>query len=157
MWNIIYFPLALIGYKNSDSTILYAVMDYIRGLLFVGEHYNSWILWYLLSTTYSLIFIAICKKYCFSNKQILGIGTFLWLWAVALTLVSKNMLSLNSEGLNSIVGIFIKFFLSGRIFTGIFYIPLGMTVYKMKKWNWKGSVILIISEIILHLATGGRK
>ena len=61
-WNIIYLPLAMANYIKSGRTISYSIFDYIRKLLLVGEHYNSYILWYLLATIYALLFIIFMLK-----------------------------------------------------------------------------------------------
>lgn len=61
-WNIIYLPLAMANYIKSGRTISYSIFDYIRKLLLVGEHYNSYILCYLLATIYALLFIIFMLK-----------------------------------------------------------------------------------------------
>ena len=42
--------------------------------MFVGEHYNSWPLWYLLSTIYGLALIHYVKKKKLSAKGLLVIS-----------------------------------------------------------------------------------
>lgn len=67
IWSIIYFPLAIWGYILDNHTllgakVLFGIIEYIRGFIFIGEHYNSWVLWYLLSTIYSILLLLIMQK-----------------------------------------------------------------------------------------------
>ena len=39
-----------------------SVLMYIRGFFFWGEQYNSWPLWYLLSTVYALMLILLLLR-----------------------------------------------------------------------------------------------
>ena len=57
VWTIVYLPLAIYRFVSSEIGILRSVVLYIRGFVFIGEQYNSWHLWYLLSTIYALVFI----------------------------------------------------------------------------------------------------
>lgn len=56
-WSLIYLPLDIYFYFEFHKSFFYVVADYLRGLIFVGEHHKSWILWYLLSSIYALILI----------------------------------------------------------------------------------------------------
>ena len=50
VWNIIYIPISIFWYLDSDKSLIFSIAHYIRGFFFIGEHFYSWILWYLLST-----------------------------------------------------------------------------------------------------------
>lgn len=56
-WTIIYSPLEICHFMSSSIPLAKEVLLYIRGFICVGEHYNSWPLWYLLSTLYGLVLI----------------------------------------------------------------------------------------------------
>lgn len=43
-----YLPLAIYGFCINDIPVLKSCFYYVRGFLFIGEQFNSWILWYLL-------------------------------------------------------------------------------------------------------------
>ena len=80
IWSVVYFPLALAYYKLNGFTIKYAILDYIRGFFLVGEHYNSWILWYVLATIYTLILVMILIKLKVNVKIFVAVGiVFLFL------------------------------------------------------------------------------
>lgn len=57
IWNLIYLPLDIYYYFELHKSVIYAIADYLRGLIFVGEHHKSWMLWYLLSSIYALILV----------------------------------------------------------------------------------------------------
>lgn len=59
---MVYCPLAIYYYCNNNESFLFNTADFIRGFLFVGEHYNSYALWYLLSCIYGLLFIYFLIK-----------------------------------------------------------------------------------------------
>jgi peptidoglycan/LPS O-acetylase OafA/YrhL len=58
LWTLIYLPLAVYHLLSSETSPVRATLIYIKGFIFVGEQYNSWPLWYLLSTIYAFAIIA---------------------------------------------------------------------------------------------------
>lgn len=70
IWTVIYFPLAVYHYVSSKISLYGAILLYIRGFLFVGENYNSWPLWYLLSTIYAMIVIIMILKVRGGQKSV---------------------------------------------------------------------------------------
>ena len=49
VWTIIYLPYAVVGFCNENLGFLKSVVVYGRNVIFVGENYLSWPLWYLLA------------------------------------------------------------------------------------------------------------
>lgn len=49
IWNIIYLPITIFGFKENNMSFARYVLDCIRGFLFIGQQFYSWQLWYLLS------------------------------------------------------------------------------------------------------------
>lgn len=127
IWNIIYMPLSVYGYIAVQSSLKQAVFSYLRGLLFLGEHYNSYVLWYLLSMIYALVFIIFMKKFRIRSLWILAIGSFIWGMGCLLTSYVNGMLAVNGI-YDKILSVFSLIFINGRIFTGFFYIPLGIYI-----------------------------
>ena len=77
IWSVVYLPLAVFHYVDEKRGPLKSALAYIRGLVLVGEHYNSWQLWYLLSTVYALLFVMLLLKnkqlkeqFCFCNGRL---------------------------------------------------------------------------------------
>ena len=120
IWTIIYLPLDLYSCYISEDSVIYCIFKYIAGFFLIGEHDNSWILWYLLSTIYTLFFILICNKLKFNIKIIFALGLIIYLL--------RNILLLSID--NTIFLAVKKVLVNGRIFTGLFYIPLGMIITK---------------------------
>lgn len=146
-WSAVYFPLALYYYISSGKSALYALFHYLRGLLFVGEHYNSWMLWYLLSTIYAAVFVLICLKRHFSPNVIFALGVILLFISIsldafvqfegglpALLQLAKNLVVLT-------IG-------NGRILRGSFYIPCGMLLAN-KKSDVRIHVIVFLAGFIM--------
>ena len=70
VWTVIYLPLAVIYYVRNHFSVQSAVKNYIRELFLSGQHYNSWVLWYLLSAIYAIAAL------CFIHMLIKDKGLF---------------------------------------------------------------------------------
>ncbi|MBR4026765.1 MAG: acyltransferase family protein [Lachnospiraceae bacterium] len=129
-WMIIYTPLAIYHFISDNSSIIKAVLMYIRGLLFIGEQYNSWQLWYLLSTIYTIILIIILIKNKYLRWQGIEISII-----ISVIMISLNWL-VEYEGTVPFIVLFRQltyyFINNGRIFTGAIYIPIGMYIAHKK-------------------------
>lgn len=142
IWNIIFLPMAIYEYNKEGYSLVKSVMFYIRGFLLVGEHYYSWPLWYLLSTIYSAIFILVLKKKNIKEKNILIISTVIFILACMMNYLSDNISKL--EGISYNIAFLINLtFSSGRIFTGMFYMSIGM-YFSNHKENLPKSVLIIV-------------
>lgn len=124
IWTIIYTPLAIWHYVTVKIALGKAVMLYIRGFLFIGEHYNSWPLWYLLSTIYSLSLIMIVLKLPNAKRNLL-------IMSIVFSFISIGFSALaNYEGTQLTLVVIRKLIIysvaNGRIFTGFIYMPIGM-------------------------------
>jgi surface polysaccharide O-acyltransferase-like enzyme len=152
IWNIIYLPLAIIGFILDKSTPLMSIYLYLRGLFLVGQQYNSWPLWYLLSTIYSLLFIIFLLKRKQSLKTITIIGAILFLLGIGLTYISdytgQEVMIINV--IKRILSLTIS---SGRIFSGMFYIPMGMMLSKKSLKSSYCWILLLAGYIINVLIT----
>lgn len=140
-WMIIYTPLAV--YHNlicERISFTKFCLIYTRNLLFVGEQYNSWPLWYLLSTIYSLFFIILLIKSRISPKGLLiasmsfSLISFGAIWFSSINIpLSTSLLLLHKVICYSIPNI--------RILGGMIYIPLGMLLAH-NKLNLRVSILL---------------
>ncbi len=91
IWTAVYFPLAAYHFISVDTEPLKAVIGYIRGFVFVGEQYNSWPLWYLPSSIYSLLLILFLVKRKKNIEYILCIGGLGFIASILITyLVGYN-------------------------------------------------------------------
>ncbi len=153
IWSIVYLPLAIWDYIyiSKDTQIIKVVLRYIRDLLFVGQHYNSWILWYLLSTIYTLIFLIFLfkKRIRFSIILIIcgSIGIF---GSTGLTWIVNNSDKLNTylQIVSKLIGYSI---MNGRILKGLFYIPLGIYLYQNRLSLYKAIITFIVGFCFMLL------
>lgn len=149
VWTVIYTPLSIYHFISEGKNPIIATLSYIRGLLLIGEHYNSWPLWYLLSTIYALsVIIFFLKKYkkidvivmiaVFSSVVCVGITAFVEYAGVYVHLleVARKIIKLS--------------IINGRIFSGLVYIPLGM-IFSRKKLSPVINVFMLVGASIVHI------
>lgn len=129
--------------------VLYNIVLYIHGLIFRGEHFNSWILWYLLSSIYVLTMIYFLVKKGKSIRYITAIGVFVFIVGIFMTGIVNTTNNLNYY--ESILQKLIQYtFGNGRLTIGFLYIPLGMLLYDII-FSKKEAFIFIFIGIILTL------
>lgn len=151
-WNIVYLPLAIWHYHISEDSLMRALALYFRGFLLIGEHYNSWMLWYLLSGIYALAFMIICLncKMTLISIALLGAGFIcVGTWLTYLSNYSGSLpiaLSTLKYGIKLTIA-------NGRIFTGFFYIPCGVLL-SSKKAPLVVNLILFISGFVANYCIG---
>jgi len=125
IWSAIYLPLAIYGYYIDGKSVLYAIVHYIRGLVFLGKNYNSWQLWYLLSTIYTLVVILLLLRSGVSKKYLPIISV-----AAAVIVICVDELVSYSGALPGVLQLLQKIVsltvVNGKIFKGLIYIPLGI-------------------------------
>lgn len=145
IWNVLYFPLAIYDYAQSGTGVLKSIALYIRGFFFVGEHFYSWPLWYLLSTIYSMVLIRILLKKRYKEWHILFLSIAVFIMAQIMTYLVNNQANLN--GILYLFARLVRISIGdGRILTGLCYIAIGMFIARYKvNVDWK---ILLLTVII---------
>ena len=73
IWNIIYLPITIFGFKENNMSFARYVLDCIRGFLFIGQQFYSWQLWYLLSVFFVIASICIMAEHKIKDKNIFKI------------------------------------------------------------------------------------
>lgn len=148
IWTLIYFPMAVYHFIDTGVDLAGAVLIYIKGFIFAGEQYNSWPLWYLLSTIYALIFILFLLQIAHqSPERIIYFGVVMFITG---TLISY-LLNFDGELSNTLIflkKIFQDSMINGRIFSGAFYIPVGMMLGKTKINRKLASIVLPVVFIL---------
>lgn len=150
-WSTIYLPLAIYDYWHTGISPLKAVILYIRNFLLGGMHYNSWQLWYLLSTIYGLIFIIGMLK-CGMSKRLRE----LLIITVAFTsLLLSYIVSILAESstpfwLVKFGTVIEKTILNGRILQGLYYIPIGIVLSKSKGMSKKAVFLTICLSMLFR-------
>ena len=132
-WTVVYLPLALYHFKTSGNSPGGAAFLYLRGFLFIGEQYNSWHLWYLLSSIYALLVVYILlftfKKS--STKALLLLSIIASVFSVGLSVLAtcEGNMPFMLQRIRTLVSYTIC---NGRILTGMIYIPIGMILAHRK-------------------------
>lgn len=141
-WSVIYIPLAVHGFRIGGYTFGRALKSYLNNLFFVGEHYNSWQLWYLLSTIWAVFFLWISSRLKCRFKTVIIISFLVSIFCFALTRFMQCL----SDGNITVLEIIVRDIVSstiknGRILTGIVYIPIGIGLAKYTI-SYKNSLIM---------------
>jgi len=125
IWTLVYAPLAIYSFASNNTPVIKAALSYVRGIVLVGENYNSWPLWYLLSTFYSYVVISFILKRKSASCSLITVSIIASFISVGLTELVNYEGSLSSILLatQKLTMVSIK---NGRIFTGLIYIPIGM-------------------------------
>lgn len=144
-WTIIYLPITIYYVVTNNIAFLRDAFFFARGLFFVGEQYYSWPLWYLLAVLYSLIAILLLLKMETKNEHILLIS--LLMYAFGITIDAYQQISLfSNETIQFTYSLIKKAFGSGRLFTGMLYILIGIffATYKIKVNKFISFLIIIL-------------
>lgn len=149
IWTIVYLPLAVFGFTNSGKGLVHSILLYIRGFLFIGEQYNSWHLWYILSTVYAAVYIFVLLKFRFSSNKLFVASIFVFFIHIGIDFLStcNGSSIIIIDLLAKVIKLSIS---SGRILSGLFFIPIGMVLTK-KKPNLIVSSIMLVAGFCLNV------
>lgn len=146
IFTIIYMPLTIYGFINDGNGIVMSIIMFFRGFFFVGENFNSWILWYLLSEIYFMLYINLFNKKIMNFKNVFKFGILLYIIGIILNVFNNisftnHLLLLIQKG--------VKFFIpKGRIFYSFVFIPIGILISKDEALKKKKEIIILIIGII---------
>jgi hypothetical protein len=145
IWSLIYLPLAL--YSYIDSSPIKAMCLYARGLFFIGEHYNSWQLWYLLSSIYALIAIWFVFKTSKPFYGLLILSFVAGIFSIGITVFVDydGHMAHSLDLLRKLIGCSIR---NGRILNGMVYIPLGMILTRKKIFSNINWIVFIVGFMV---------
>lgn len=150
IWTLLYFPMALWHFVATGKTLLRAIQLYIQGFFFVGQQYNSWPLWYLLSTIYTLTLLLLLLKYKAPPTMFLlvsGIAAVIS-FSIDALLASPDHFPPAMQALLPLIHHTVQ---HGRIFTGGIYLPLGMLLANRKPPVFLNRLLLPIGLIASFL------
>ena len=125
IWTAAYLPLTVYHFITAGYSVPAALRSFLQGTLFIGENFNSWMLWYLLSALYAQLFtIAMLKKDMKPWQIVIGGGVIFLLGSMISELMGYGgPLPSFLSGVKQVVS---QTIVSGRILTGFLYIPLGI-------------------------------
>lgn len=147
VWSVVYLPLAIADYVAGGLTPVQAVINYVIWFFAVGEHYNSWMLWYLLATIYALVYVWLCTRWNIAVEKQVCLGAIVTLVVLILRLVTsaQDVLPVQSEQLLRLMELGGQ---NGRLVFGFFYIPLGMLLAKHPMQRQKSIVIMVTAFLL---------
>lgn len=122
-WTIIFLPVTFWHYAHDDIIMKKDLVLFIRGTFFFGENFYSWPLWFLLSMIYSLTFTSLLIFINLRIKTIFYISIVIF--AVAMVFNYLVTGAGNNEFLLMLGRVIKYLFLTGRLFTGMFYLIIG--------------------------------
>ncbi len=142
IWNLIYLPIAIYGDVINNYSVGKSILLYIREFLFLGEHYFSCQIWYLLSFIYSLIILLVLKKLKLNDIKIFIITILIYVFATVMVYLTSNNFDYK------FVKLFSSIFSTGKVFLGPAIVTLGMFINKYKD-KIKISKIVLLLMIVL--------
>lgn len=162
LWSVIYVPLAIIGYIIAGDSFKHSLFDYVRNFLFRGEHYNSWPLWYLLAVIYAFLYliaikIFICrndvrnevnKGMCIFTYSVFIIAAFAA--SIGITYLSNNYEQIEKSFFYLAAVLKISFG-NGRVFSGCYFVLIGMVIYVIHNNKVLPAVAFIIAGVVLRI------
>lgn len=147
-FTIIYLPLTIYGFISEKTGIIKSIILFFRGFLFVGENFNSWFLWYLLSEIIGLTFIATLLKKRNNYKTILFKGLLLFTIGIIISFINSQTYD---DIIMAYISTILKFFIpNGRIFYSIVFTSIGIIISE-KEIKVKKMIILKIIPISMTL------
>ena len=151
-WNAIYLPLAIYDYSFDGKSFLHDLLLYFRGFFIIGEHYNSWILWYLLSSIYSMILLMYLVKRHSSDKIIMIIACLFYVLSCFLDYVSDEWSE--EVGIIGMAYKIVRIIGNGRLLRGFFFIPLGYVLYKQNYSKFVSFAVFLVSFTLMCIFNG---
>lgn len=162
LYTLIYFPLTLFAFYQSEKPITHCLFAFIRNVIFVGENSYSYPLWYLLALIYATIMIRFLIIKNVSPIKILLVGG---LFTLSGLMVEKALASHHDlYFLNQLLSLYKQIFVTTRngFFIGFGYLCMGYFIgfYEeiLKRYrNFHGLfflifyIIFLISDINLSL------
>lgn len=150
LWSFIYLPLAIYGFVVVEKCgVVKALILYTRNILFQGQNYFSYPLWYLLAALYaSVVFYFIVRK-GFRTRDVLFAIAVSFIAAKVTDILIDNQYSL--QGTLEIVAFLLqKTIADGRVLSGIYTMLIGAVIRKYKeKLDLIGKQYLILCFLVL--------
>lgn len=155
VWMLIYTPIAIGNFLKHGTILRIAVWLYLRGLFFLGEQFNSFQLWYLLSTVYAMGLIVLLSKKGANLEQTVVAGILVTCFAVFFDWFVGA-----KDSFSGVLGRISQFLslnvVSSRVLTGCTYLPIGMLLAKRKPGMTVAAVILIAGIGLMVFAPPSR-
>lgn len=126
VYSIVYFPLKIVLFNESSTDWMHFFLGYIRDCFFYGSYF---VLWYLLSALYALVFIYYLIKRGWSVNGVIVLSFVVYICGYLFDIFLSYQGYLPSI-IMQIRHVLFKIFISGRLTTAFLYLSLGMFVYQ---------------------------
>lgn len=149
VWTILGLPFAIYEFVKEKTGPFVGIVFYIRDLIFRGEHYLGAPTWFILSSIYALIIIYFLLKKTKSELLTALIIPVSLIIGIVVRSHNYTGVVLGKSDLWQYIYCNTIGMYGGRIFEGLWMIPLGMIIakyVKIKKWYipWIGLVIALL-------------
>ena len=132
IWTIVYLPLTILGFYKAGDGLVKSLVQFIRNVLFQGENYYSWPLWYLLSAIYGITILKLLVESQKETNKFNFYSIVIICFCVFMHFATDYIVNLNST--NNVVAtvslLLEKTIGKGRLFSGVYYILLGNLIAK---------------------------
>lgn len=152
IWTVLYLPATFYDYANNVLSWKDNFFHFWRNLIFVGEHYYSLPLWYLLSSVYSLLLIYFLIKRNLSEKRIFMFSVIIFFFSAFYTYHIARIEN-PPMALSLLIKMSNVLFLSNdRLFAYFIYPVMGILIAVHKETATKrNAVLLMASGMVLFL------
>lgn len=145
IWTAAYMPLSIYHSIHIREPLRQAGIHFLQGLLFTGEHFYAWHLWYLLATVYGLLILLLLARRTITVPKLLAVS----LTAFALSGAVNWVANTGWHPAAIPQKIVLHTIVSGRILKGIIRIPVGICLSR-KRLPSAVSVFLLVGCFALR-------
>lgn len=145
IWTLLYLPMTIWGFAKEGTPFLKSVLIFVQNVLFVGENYSSWLLWYLLALIVAILIVYVCSSLRLKWWHIL-------LFAILLHAFGLFLDHCRDYGLLSdITNVYYSIFRTTRngFFIGLIYVVLGMKLAHLQSNNKKRTTSIATVGILI--------
>ena len=124
VWTAIYLPFTIYGFYLDDNSITKSGLIFIRNIVFVGENYMSWPLWYLLGMLVAATIIYFMVSQNFRQRT-------MYITAITMAIIGVSLEYCHDNGfLQIITNPYFRLFQTTRngFFQGLPYIMIGISI-----------------------------
>lgn len=147
IWMVLYTPLTIYHVFDKNISLKKAMSTYLQGIIFTGEQYNAWPLWYLLSTVYTLCIVILLLKLNASKNSFLIVSIIFSVISIGISWIAG--IESSKYSVEIVQNIIAHTVYNGRIFRGMIFIPIGMC-FNFKKISYNMNILIMISSFFLN-------
>ena len=148
VWTLIYLPFTIYGFYSEGTNLKDALAIFIRNVVFVGENYYSWQLWYLLGMLVASVLLFAMLKSKLKMKTMIWVAVALAICGATLNYFMENNLCVD------VCNLYSKIFKSTRngIFQGFPYIMIGVSVAQYGVFNSRKTLwLILVISFVAHM------